>query len=109
LSAGCAAQDFLACEIRGFSKAEFYLHLPEKTYDVLDFLKSKFEINIPTNPPILQRLVQANFSCVLEGMPSIFRVSSLAPNQVLDDLIVDNAFKSSWEANSFTGITFRSV
>lgn len=109
LEGGGEINDFLPCQLSGFDSKKFYLHLPKTIYDILDFSCSTFEINIPINPPLLQRLLVAKFSESPENLPSVFRLLSRNNGQVLDDLLVDDEFKSKWEARGLAGGQFREI
>ena len=109
LACGSKGDDFLRCHLRGFPSTFFYLHLPTVIHDALDFSASEFEINIPINPPLLLRLQAARFLVPPDSLPSIFRLLSKNNNQVLDDLLVDDRFKSKWDAGGLKGAAFRTV
>lgn len=106
---GCTTQEFVPCQFETNPGEMHYMHLPARSYDVVDLDQSTFLMKIPVDPPIpfhTQFLVMRAFSGPL---PPLFRVPAPGGKQVLGDLFVSDEFKLSWEERGFTGAQFRKL
>jgi hypothetical protein len=99
---GSAETDFWPCHFT--SSPRNFLHLPSLAEDVVDTERSTFLMTIPSEPPLpfhithlvlRQQPVAACFRAVLNG------------RQVFSELLVNDQFKTEWEAQSMSGANFR--
>jgi hypothetical protein len=107
---GCGKEDFVACKIATNPDDQFYMHLPQKSYDVVDVEWSSFLMVIPGNPPIphhIQTLVLKTIPN--QSLPACFRAVVPGHKQVFGELIVRSDLKKGWEENELTGAQFRQL
>lgn len=106
---GCEEEEFWPCRFESNPGDIFFMHLPERSHDVVDVAQSKFlmMIPMPDTPPIphhIQSLVLGASSGLL---PPCFRAPIPGQSQVFSELFVGDVFKQAWEQMGFTGALFR--
>jgi hypothetical protein len=106
--AGCAKDEFVPCTI-GRDHLDGYMHLPAKSYDVIDIEKSIFQIIIQNDPPMYLHPTELTLTADLETLPSCFRVPHPKTAQVIGDLFVTTAFLDKWKAAGLSGAKFRKL
>lgn len=109
LELGAAPSDFSHCQIGPAPDRYCFLHLPLKTYDMMDIVHSRFKFSIPTKPPIPHGLQQLTMKCGAEPMPHCFRLEIPGTTQVLGELVVSEEFRARWVSNQLVGAEFRCV
>jgi hypothetical protein len=111
---GCKDDEFLECRFQSNPEDVFFLHLPVKSYDIVDVAKSTFLVNfsappgMPPRPHGIQTLKTKPLSP--EPLPACFRASVPGHHgQVFSELFAINNFKLAWEQSRFMGVSFRQL
>jgi hypothetical protein len=109
LELGSIPSDFSHCQIGPNPDRFCFLHLPVKTYDLIDMVRSRFKYAIPTIPPVPFGLQQMTMKCGVESMPHCFRNEIPGTPQVLAELVVSEEFRDRWVSKQLVGANFRCV
>jgi hypothetical protein len=107
LAEGCSGDEFIDCRLRVLGNAQFKVHIPVHSYDVLDFARSVALHSVALNPPIPFHFVSAYLKSSNLALPPCFRVPAPGHPQVLAELFAQDALRSAWLAAGFLGATFR--
>ena len=107
LAHGANEADFWLCEFEKIRSAQFYLHVPTESYDILDMEHSKFRMIIPMDPPLPHLLELAKLRPDIPDLPPCFRVAIPGHLQVLSELVVTDELKVDWEKTGLSGGEFR--
>jgi hypothetical protein len=107
---GCKDDEFLECRCHSNLEYAFFLHLPIKSYDIVDVDNSTFLMKFPGTPP-LPHMIQVLKTKPLppEPLPACFRTSIPYHDQVFSELFAIDDFKLAWEQSEFKGVTFRQL
>jgi|GEM_PF-2303292 len=100
--------DFLQCTIESNPDEPCFMHVPRKSYDIIDMTLSTF-LMLSDNPPLYGRILTLAFQNLPAVLPSCFMASIPKNNQDLGQWIVDDKFKLAWEERMFTGANFRKL
>lgn len=104
---GCLRSEFWPCRFQTNPGENFFFHLPEKTFDIVDMEKSTFRHILPLNPPIPMFFEHLVIERTTEYVPPCFRVEIPKRGQIFQELLVRDDFRLAWENKGFTGATFR--
>jgi hypothetical protein len=106
---GVAATEFVPCLIESRPNESYFLHLPERAFDVVDVERSEFAMTIPLQPPLPHGIR----ALVLRGdptsLPPCFRASVPGHAQVFGELLVSDALRDVWTHAGLSGAVFRQL
>lgn len=106
---GCEGGDFWPCGFKSNPGEIFFIHLPERSYDVVDVAQSRFLmlIPMPDKPPVPHNIQSLVLRASSEALPPCFRALVPGHSQVFSELIVSEAFKQTWAQMGFSGAQYR--
>ena len=104
---GCESEEFWPCRFQSNPDEEFFLHLPVKTFDIVDVDKTTFKQILPLNPPLPMFIENLVTKTLPEHLPPFFRAERPGTDQVFSELFVRDDFKLAWQRNAFSGADFR--
>ena len=107
LAAGCNDDEFVDCRLRVLGDIRFKVHVPLRSYDVIDLARSVAMHSLPLNPPIPLHFVSAYLKPGTHALPPCFRVPAPGHPQVLAELFAQDALHLAWSAAALKGATFR--
>jgi len=106
---GCESDEFWPCRFQSNPKEKYHIHLPTKTFDIVDVEKSTFRHVLPLNPPVPMYFERLVTRTTLEDVPPCFRANIPGTNQTFPRLLVREDFKLIWEKDRFSGAVFRQL
>lgn len=104
---GVASTEFVPCGFESRPNEGYFLHLPERAFDVVDVERSEFAMMIPLQPPLphgIRALVLRGDQALL---PPCFRASVPGHAQVFGELLVSDALREAWTQAGLSGAVFR--
>jgi hypothetical protein len=103
---GCSSEEFWPCRFQTNPDESYFFHLPTKSFDIIDYEKSRFLMTIPGDPPLPMFIQEVKVKQIPDFIPSCFRASIPGVSQVLLELFVRDDFRNEWEQGRFSGATF---
>lgn len=106
---GCEVDEFWPCDFESNPGEDFFMHLPQRSIDAVDMVRSTFLATIPVSTPIPHHILSLVLIDGAALLPSCFRAPMPGYDQVLGDLFVSEELKVAWERNGLTGAKFRKL
>jgi hypothetical protein len=105
---GAASADFVEATVEAGVDPR-HLHLPPKSYDVVDLERSAFVMTLPLDPPLPHGIRALSTKRASGPLPPCLRATVPGHAQVFGELLVSDNLRREWEQAGLTGAVFRDL